>query len=413
MGKAKHKIKTRAMVPMIDDAVLMGNGTGGMPGANPDLAGLYGWWPGNVETLVEHIGAAERCEQLACQQLASLALRQRPHEAQWRAWLANPDPAHLNGLTDAIWQIAWSLYRHGEAFLWATSRYWDTYPASWVVLDPVSMDVELIGGELTFASNGLPLDNRDVLWIRRNPIPGRRGTGVLQSYWSAMRSSWASERHAANVLDGSGVPAAVIKHAQRLTKEKAQDLQAEWVAAVRSRMGAPAVLSEGLDFSILSWSPRDLMLLELREYDSKQIASAYGVPAFLLNLSQSGGLTYTNPTNLFRIWWQAELMPMGRRIEVGLSTWLPSGQSVSFDAQPLLRADFVATVNAWLAMLGAGAVTQSEFREAVLDLPPLSDETGSLELLDSGGPHDQNHSAVVPPRIPIETLPGSEDEVIA
>lgn len=402
-------------MPLPDAETLALEASAGLPMVpnNPDLAGLYGWWPGNVETLVEHIGAAERCEQLACQQLASLGITQRPHESQWRAWLANPDPAHLNGLTDAIWQIAWCLYRHGEAFIWCTSRYWDTYPSSWTVLDPVTMDLQLIGGELYFSSNGVPLDNRDVLWIRRNPRPGRRGTGVLQSYWAAMRSAWASERHAAQVLDGSGVPAAVIKHAQRLTSDKAKELQAQWVEAVRSRMGAPAVLADGLDFSILSWSPRDLMLLELREYDSKQIASAYGVPAFLLNLSQSGGLNYNNPTNLFRLWWQAELMPMARRIEVGLSTWLPSGQSISFDASTLLRADFSSFVAGWLSMLSAGAVTVSEFREAVLDLPPLEDEQGALDLLDSGGPHDQQQSALVAPRIPIEPAPAQESEVLA
>jgi HK97 family phage portal protein len=378
-------------------------------GPTGDLAGLFGGYFGaSMDTIIEHIGTAERCEQLACQQLASMVLRTRPHDVRWRAWLANPDPGHLNGISEAIWQMAWSLYRRGETFLWVTSRYADDYPASWLVLEPVAMDVDEIDGELEFRSNGLHLDSEDVLWIKRNPYPGyskRRGSGALQSYWSSLASAWASERHSATVLDGSGVPAAVIKHAQRLTKEKAQDLQADWVNAVRSRMGAPAVLSEGLDFSILSWSPRDLMLLELREFDAKAIASAYGVPAFLLNLPQADGLNYSNPTNLFKLWWQAELMPMGRRMEVGLSTWLPSGQSIEFDPRVLLRPDFEVQVRAMVSLLEKDVVTFDEVREAVLDLPPIS-ETQTLELLDTGPPGQQSSSALVDPRIPIVRIPG-------
>jgi HK97 family phage portal protein len=404
-GKAK-KVKARALSsasPSIESLMASAGGSS-------DLAGLYGGFFGgaHASTLVEHIGAAERCEQLACQQLASMNMRQRPHDAKWRAWLANPDPAHLNGLSESVWQIAWSLYRRGETFLWCTSRYADGYPASWLVLDPVTMEVEHIGGELYFRSNGVLLDNSDdVLWIKRNPRPGlKRGTGVLESYWASMRSAFASERHAATVLDASGVPAAVLKHQQRITREKAQELQADWVTAVRSRMGAPAVLGDGLEYQILSWSPRDLMLLELREYDAKQIAAAYGVPAFLLNLPQADGLNYSNPANLFKLWWQAELMPMGRRIEVGLSTWLPSGQSVEFDPRVLLRPDFLQQVQAFIQLLGAGVVTPEEVREAVLDLPPIT-ETETLELLDTGPMGQQQSSALVPPRIPIvPALPG-------
>jgi HK97 family phage portal protein len=376
--------------------------------SNSDLAGLYGgMWTQNPDVLAEHIGAAERCEQLACQQLASMVVRLRPYNATWRAWLANPDPVHLNGLSEAIWQIAWSLYRRGEAFIWCTSRYADDYPASFIVLDPISMDVDIIGGALYFRSNGYLLETDDVLWIKRNPRPGHhRGTGALQSYWASMRSAWASERHAATVFDASGVPGAVLKHAQRLTREKATELQADWVNAVRSRMGKPAVLSEGIDFEVVGWSPRDLMLLELREYDAKQIAAAYGVPAFLLNLPQADGLNYSNPTNLFKLWWQAELMPMGRRIEVGLSTWLPSGHSIEFDPRVLLRPDFVQQVQAFAQLLDKGVVTADEVREAVLDLPPIT-EMETLELLDTGPAGQQNTSALIEPRIAIEErLPG-------
>ncbi|MBO0713506.1 MAG: phage portal protein [Acidimicrobiales bacterium] len=412
MAKAK---KARARTAQLETTptpspaafdALFGPRGGGWDGG--DLAGLYGplFGPGGpVDWLVERIGTADRCLQLVCQQLASMVVRMRPHTATWRAWLGNPDPAYLNGLSEAVFQMTWSTYARGETFLWVTSRYADGYPASFVVLDPTTMDVNLDDdGALTYKSNSYVLDPADVLWIRRNPgIGPTRGRGALSSYWSSLASAWASERHAATVLDNSGVPGAVLKHPRVLTQDQADELQAAWVRAVRSRMGAPAILSGGLDYEVLSWSPKDLMLLELREYDAKQIAAAFGVPAFLVNLPQADGLNYSNPAQLFRLWWQTELMPATRRFEVGLSTWLPSGTSIEFDPRVLLRPDFGEQVRWWVELLKAGVVTEDEVREAVLDLPPSGEDT--LGLLDSGPPGQQSGSALVDPRIPIEPPP--------
>jgi len=345
-----------------------------------------GWWPGGVGGgLADRVGAASRTLQLACQQVATMPIRQHgPYPTP--AWLVNPDGATYNGTSEAMFVATWCHYLRGDAFLWCTSRYADGWPATWVALDPITMDVQVRpDGTKAYRSNGAELQTQDVLQVTRNPSPSYpRGTGVFDSYWSNMASAYASETYSASFLQRSGVPSSVLSYAGRLSEAQAQALQDAWVRAVSSRMGAPAVLTEGLSYQALSFSPKDLMLLELREYDAKQIASAVGVPAFLLNLPQADGLNYSNPSMLFDLWWKAELMPVAHRFETAFSRWLPRGNWVAFDPSALLRPDFAAQSQTWLALLAAGVVTPEEVRAAVTQLPPLQNEVPALMPAGAG-----------------------------
>jgi HK97 family phage portal protein len=299
------------------------------------------------------------------------------------AWVSSPDPTWFpNGIHDAVFSAAWSMYARGDAFLWATSRYADGYPATWTVLDPVTMVVEgTDAGTRAYTSNGVPLDPDDVLQITRDPRGYLRGTGSLEAYASNLRSAAQGETYAADVMAGGGVPNAVLKTARRLTADQAVELQDQWVARTSARLAAPAVIPPDVDFEQLAFSPKDMMLLESREYDAKQIAAAFGVPAPLLNMALASGLTYANPAQLFELWWRSELMPAAHRIEASLSTWLPRGSWVEFDPSVILRPDLAGMASTWLSLLAANVVTPDEVRAAVLDLPPLA-QGEALELID-------------------------------
>src|SRR6185436_13215577 len=140
------------------------------------------------------------------------------------------------------------------------------------------------------------------------------------------------------------------------------ELQAQWTTRVGLRGGAPAVIPPDITFTQFSFNPKDLLLLESREWDSKQIAAAFGVPAFMLNMDQGGGLNYSNPEMLFDTWWRTELYPVARRVESALSVWLPRGNWVEFDPTVLLRPDLKSLSEVWLALLAANVVTVDETR---------------------------------------------------
>lgn len=372
-----------------------------------DVPGLYGGaWSAN--TLVERVGTAVRCLQLTSQTIAALPLRYRRRtgldpNASDPAWLANPDPAWFpNGIADALFAAVWSMYRDGDAFVYITSRYSDGYPQSWTVLDAQAVDVDSSNGRRTYASNGTPLNTDDVVQVTRNPTGALRGSGALESYGAALRAAYSGEQYAAGVFGAGGIPPVVLQSLRRLTGEQAADVQGQWVAARASSPGAPAILPPELTMLAQAFSPKDMALLDSREFDSRSICAAFGVPAMLLNLPVAGGLTYQNPAMLAELWWKTELMPNARRLEAALSLMVPRGNWVEFDASTTLRPDLETMVNVWSKLLADGIVTEDEYRVAVLDLPPLSQGQALAELDEPAGSGTAQVVALPPPAIRTE-----------
>ena len=357
---------------------------------DPDLAGLH---PTSITAYLESgawaspwlagkVGTVARCLQLVSQQIASLPLRFRGSYEP--LWVANPDPVWFpGGVGSAIFAGVSSMYAWGDAFLWVTSRYDTGYPQTWTVLDPQAVVVEAnpAGGRLYRVNSGY-LNPDDVLQISRDPRGGLRGTSALEGYAGNVASAAAAETFAADMLAGGGIPWAVLQVDRRnLSAEQAAKLQADWLARASARGPAPAVIPNDIAFKEFAFNPKDMALLETREWDAKQIAAAFGVPAFMLNMQQADGLNYSNPEMLFATWWRSELYPAAHRIEAHLSTWLPRGAWVEFDASQLLRPDLQTLTAVWTSLLDKGVVTVDEVRAAVLDLPPLS-QGEALELID-------------------------------
>jgi len=363
------------------------------PGFDPDLAGLFAGW--GSPQLAERVGTASRCLQLVAQQIAAMPLRFRG-SAPAPLWTSNPDPTWFpNGIGDAVFALVTSVYAWGDGFLLTTDRYETGYPRAFTVLDPsrVVVDADPNGQGRTYRIGQVDLDPDDVLQITRNPTGSLRGTSALQAYSSNVQAAFSAESFAADFYTGGGVPWAVLQSSRRLDAAQASALQAQWTARVGLRGGAPAVLPPDVTFSQFQFSPKDLLLLESREWDAKQIAAAYGVPAFMLNMDQGGGLNYSNPEMLFDTWWRTELYPTARRIESALSVWLPRGNWVEFDPSILLRPDLANMAQVWTGLLDKQVVTVDEVRAAVLDLPPLA--TGeALEMIDE--PPGANATAATP-----------------
>ncbi len=256
------------------------------------------------------------------------------------------------------------------------------YPRLWTVLDPACVSVEADpGGGRSYRAGSTLLDPFDVLQVPRSPTGALRGTSALSAYASNLAAAAAAEGFAADVFYSGGIPWGALKPTRRLEKLQAEELQAQWAARTSMRRGAPAVLPPDVILQRRQPNPKDLLLLESREWDAKQIAAAYGVPAFMLNMDQGGGLNYSNPEMLFETWWRTELYPTARRLEAALSTWLPRGNWVEFDPSASLRPDMATMSSAWLSLLAAGVVTEDEVRAAVLDLPPLT-EGEALAMID-------------------------------
>jgi HK97 family phage portal protein len=344
------------------------------------FVGALGSGTGFSPRMVNQVWAAARCLQLNSQQVAAMPLRFFGRYEP--AWVSSPDPAWFpNGISSAAFAAIYNLYAWGDAFLYITSRYANGLPSAWTVLNSETVSVKVAGGRRTYRAGNTEINPNDVVQIQRNPTGALRGTPALSAFGSHMLSAVASADLARTINDG-GIPNAVLKAKTKLTAEQAEAIQNQWVERTALRRGAPAVLPEGLDFETLSYSPADLLLVDVQQFDARVIAAAFGVPPFMLNVPMDGGLTYQSPAMLFEVWWRSELRPMSKVLADALTAnMLPRGSWVEFDARDLLAPSFNELVTAWKDILEFGGGTIDEFRAAVLRLPPQSEQEAVMDQL--------------------------------
>ena len=350
----------------------------------PSIVPYYGvtWSP----RLAERVWVSNRCMQLVAQQIASMPLRYYGSPASGEpAWVANPDPVwYGNGIGDAVFSMVWSQQGWGDSFLLVTDRYATGYPAAFTVLDPASVSIDLVAGRRVYRTAQVELNPDDVVQISRDPRGRLRGTSCLYAYAEQLWGASAAGELARTMVSNGGVPNAVLKSQRRLTADQALALQNQWVAArQRSGVGAPAVLPPEIEFQQLSFNASDVALIDMQEFDAKAIASAFSIPAMMLNLELRGSLVYQAPEQLFEFWWRTELRPFAARLQRALSAnMLPRGSWVEFDARAVLAPSFQDQVTAWTSLVKEGIVSKNEMRAAILHLPPLEEGDALVDLTE-------------------------------
>ena len=151
------------------------------------------------------------------------------------------------------------------------------------------------------------------------------------------------------MMGSGGTPNSVIKSKRKFDAAQALADPAHVDGAGSfDRGGAPAVLGPDLDFETISFSPADLMLLDVQTFDAQVIAAVYGVPAQMVNLPLEGGLNYQTPVLMLEQWWRTELRTTAKRVTTALnSNMLPAGQYVESDAREFLAPAFKDHVESW------------------------------------------------------------------
>lgn len=291
------------------------------------------WFPGDA-TLAERVWVANRCIQLNAQQIASMPLEFHGSDSSLEpAWISSPDPVwYPNGIADALFAIVEQIYGFGFSVQYVTDFYSDGFPRTWTVLDSGALTIERENGRRRYKIGELTLDPRRCIQIDRNPGARVKGTSALRAYAQNAWGLLAAGNQALSVQTG-GTPKFYLQSNRRLDKDQAEALQTQWQAAAERRNGAPPVVDPSVEPKEMSFDPSDLALLETQEFNAKAIATAFGVPATLINMALQGGLTYQNPAALGEQWWRFELRPTATRIVNAFSAqMLPRGQWTTVDA---------------------------------------------------------------------------------
>jgi HK97 family phage portal protein len=377
LGLAAERVE-RDVDPIEGTNISLWNDFSSIPAWWSQMGGAGGWLVS--PQMADRIWVANRCIHLNARQIARMPLRFSGPGTN-PEWLSVPDPDwYSNSLGDALYAVVAALYGWGFALLYGTSDYADGFARTWTVLPPHLASVTLRDGERVYKVGEEEYDPDRIVQIDRDPGARLHGSPALSAYGQQAWGLQAAGNQALAFQSG-GVPQAVLKSEKKINAEQAADIQAKWMTAAANRAGQPPVMGPDLSFETLSFNPSDLALLETQEFEARVIASAYGVPAFLLNLPLQGGLTYQNPAMLGEMWWRFELRPTATQIADALSThYLPRGQYVWFEASdtfaPLAGQATEQDDPQAAANKEPNAPTQTTPAAAPTPLRPVSTNTG-------------------------------------
>jgi HK97 family phage portal protein len=250
-----------------------------------------------------------------------------------------------------------------------------------ILLDPEQVKIKpaerYTGMRYSYWHGDIELDSARVLRLRGEPPyeNGSMGTGVLDRFSSDLGLAAAMRTYAAGIFT-NGIPSGYLKvNAPQVTETQAADLQTKWM----SRHGSPrkriAVLNATTDFVPLSISPVDSGLSEAKTWSLRDIALAFGVPAYMLGVPGDSS-TYANVESRMTELRTFTLLPWIRRIEATLDALFPFGTEVKIVTDGTLRADTSTRYAAYETALRGGWMTVDEVR-ALEDRPPLPQQVST------------------------------------
>lgn len=324
----------------------------------------FGYGRHSPDGYMGRVSVVGTCVDLNTRQLASFPVygvkNSRP--VRLPSWADNPEPELYADWSEFMKTATNSLQLAGEIILYATARFADGFPSRFVTLNPSRVDIEQDDGRIVYSIDGDPLPAGDVCHIKYEAVPGRlRGISPLGWVGRNLVSASALESYATDIAR-HGVPA-VLSNPANLSSTQREDAKNNWMAARLGRPGAPAVLSGQWTYETVSLSPTDMALVDLKVFDEQRIASAFGVPPYLVGLPQADGPTYSNATSLFDFHWRATLRPMASSIAAALSSWaLPHGTRLEFNRDEYVRPDLASRAQAYSIL---HSIEDSEGRAAM------------------------------------------------
>jgi HK97 family phage portal protein len=334
------------------------------------------WWPPAWNSQVAQLtDTAWACLDLNASVLATMPpyLVGAVPGMERSTWLTNPDPDAYSAWEEFAKGLFWDYQAAGEAFVLATARYQTGYPARFHVVPPWAVNVEMTGSGTRRYQIGSVDVTADMLHLRyQGSVGDAHGHGPLEAGRARLVADEVLGRYVSRFAASGGVPTSILQHPEELTAAQAAALQSQWVQARSSSIGEPAVLSGGVTYEAVQFSPKDAALVELSQLTESRIAVLLGVPPFLVGLPSGGdSMTYSNVTALFDYHWRAGLRPKAQAVMAALSGWLlPRGTSVELNRdayvqpEPESRARTAQILNSIRDPQDNPALTVEEIRAA-------------------------------------------------
>ena len=327
------------------------------------------WWPplwdGHVQSLTD---TAWTCVDLNASVLATM----KPYLVDAAptldaGWLTNPEPSLYSSWEEFMKQLAWDFQAVGEAFVLATSFYSTGWPATFHVLPPWTVEVDMDSGFRRYRVGKVELQPNELLHLRyQSSTADAHGHGPLEAGRANVVAAEMLGRYTYGLASSGGIPSSILTHPEQLSPEQSAQLKADWIAARQSSIGEPAVLSGGIGWEATQVSPKEMALTELIQYNESRIAVLLGVPPFLVGLPGGGdSMTYSNIVSLFSYHWRSGLRPKATTLMAGLSGWLlPRGTTVELNKDAYVQPEPYERAQTAQIYVAMGAMSVEEVRAA-------------------------------------------------
>ena len=362
----------------------------------------------NAEILEQGIGvrgavtlpAAYRCIQMLADMTASMPIisldpkTNLRNEGDTPNILIKPDPNETRHTF--LHKVMTSLLFRGNAYLYVPARDRNGNAMAFMVINPddvtVTENLDRTRTIYEWTPKNIELvPGVNLVHIPINLYPGEVvGLSPVSAARRTLDGYQNLERFARDYFADNANPTGTLVTPAPLDKDEAKLLKKQWNDSHRGKRDV-AILSGGIEFKPLMFSPEDSQFIQTREFEVGDVARLFGIPGPLLGATTGDSLTYATTESVVRWLLVTTLRPSYlERIEQSLSTMLPRTVDAFFVADSILRADTQARFTSYQIALDAGFMTPNEVRQLeTLDPKEGGDELDRTTEASGSGPEDQ------------------------
>ena len=187
--------------------------------------------------------------------------------------------------------------------------------------------------------------------------------GILARGGRTIRTAHELEKADYNFAQEPTPAMALKSNGVNLPAERITKLLESWKAARQTR--STAFLNADIELQQFGHNPRDLQLVEARQYLAAEIARLCNNPAWYLKADTGNSMTYSNVTQSRRDLIDLSIKPILVAIEQRLSQpdFTPQTQHVRYDLNDFLRGTAEERARVWQILNSIGALSVEEIRE--------------------------------------------------
>lgn len=176
--------------------------------------------------------------------------------------------------------------------------------------------------EYTPTTDTVNIPTEDIIHIRTgiDPNDHRRGYAPIKTVLREILGDEAAGQYSTALLHNMAIPGVILSPSSDAmggpTREEAEAISEMYKSKFGgSNRGMPMVLTGSMNIDVVSFSPADMNLIELRRLPEERVAAVMGVPAVLAGLGAGlNSATYNNTRELREYFTEQKLVPLWRTV---------------------------------------------------------------------------------------------------